>query len=64
MCWRQISEEQIANWLCITFVPLRVCLYYLLLKTNIPKKDELTEFWGQLHNEELNDLYPSANIFR
>jgi hypothetical protein len=29
-----------------------------------PKRDELTDLWGQLHNEELNDLYPSPNIFR
>jgi len=39
------SEEQTANWLCITFVPLHVCLYYLLLKTNITKL--FAEFvWG------------------
>jgi len=42
---RHISEEQIANWLCITFVLLRVCLYYLLLKTNITEL--FVEFvWG------------------
>ena len=42
---RHISEEQIANWLCITFVPLRVCLYYLLFKTNITQL--FVEFvWG------------------
>ena len=27
-----------------------------------PKRDEVTEEWRQLHNEELNDLYCSANI--
>jgi hypothetical protein len=26
------------------------------------KRDEATGEWGRLHNEELNDLYPSPNI--
>jgi hypothetical protein len=29
-----------------------------------PKRDEVTEEWRKLHNEELNDLYFSPNIFR
>jgi hypothetical protein len=29
-----------------------------------PKKDEVTGKWRKLHNEELNDLYCSTNIFR
>jgi hypothetical protein len=26
--------------------------------------DEVTGDWGKLHTEELNELYPSTNIFR
>ena len=29
-----------------------------------PKRDEVTGEWRKLHNEELNDLYPSHNIVR
>jgi len=29
-----------------------------------PKRDEVTRKWRKLHNEELNDLYSSPNIFR
>ena len=29
-----------------------------------PKRDEVTGEWRKLHNEELNDLYSSANIVR
>jgi hypothetical protein len=28
-----------------------------------PKSDEVTGEWRKLHNEELNDLYSSLNIF-
>jgi hypothetical protein len=29
-----------------------------------PKRDEVTEEWRKLHNEQLNDLYSSPNIVR
>jgi hypothetical protein len=29
-----------------------------------PKRDEVTEEWRKLHNEELRDLYSSPSIIR
>jgi len=29
-----------------------------------PKRDEVTGDWRKLHNEDLNDLYPSPDIVR
>jgi hypothetical protein len=29
-----------------------------------PKREEVTEEWRKLHNEELHDLYPSPSIIR
>jgi hypothetical protein len=29
-----------------------------------PKKDEITVEWRKIHNEKLNDLYPSPSIVR
>jgi hypothetical protein len=28
-----------------------------------PERDEVVGEWGKVHNEELNDLYASSNIF-
>ena len=35
----------------------------LTLRIFGPKRDEVTGEWRKLHNEELNDLYCSPNIF-
>jgi hypothetical protein len=35
-----------------------------VLRTFVPKRDEVTGEWRKLHNEELNDLYSSPNIVR
>jgi len=36
----------------------------VLRRIFVPKWDEVTRDWRTLHNEELNDLYYSPNIFR
>jgi len=41
---------------------LRVYENRVLRKVFGPKKDEVTEEWRKLHNEELNDLYSLPNI--
>jgi len=33
-------------------------------KISGPKRDEVTEVWRKLHNEERNDQYSSPNIVR
>ena len=38
---------------------------WVILKQVVgPRRDEVTEEWRRLHNEELNDLYCSPNIVR
>jgi hypothetical protein len=39
-------------------------LGYVTLPVWGPKRDEVTEEWRKLHNEELNDLYSLPNIVR
>jgi hypothetical protein len=41
---------------------LRVFENRVLRRVFGPKRDEVTGEWRKLHNEELNDLYPSPNI--
>ena len=41
---------------------LRVFENRVLRRIFGPKKDEVTEEWRKLHNEALNDLYPSPNV--
>ena len=43
---------------------LRVFEKRVLRRIFGPKRDEVTEEWKKLHNEELNDLYSSPNIVR
>jgi hypothetical protein len=43
---------------------LRVFENRVLRKIFGPKRDEVTGEWRKLHNEELNDLYPSPSIGR
>jgi len=43
---------------------LRVFENWVLRRVFGAKRDEVTGEWRKLHNEELNDLYCSPNIFR
>ena len=43
---------------------LRVYENRMLRRIFGPKRDEVTGEWRKLHNEELNVLYSSHNIFR
>jgi len=43
---------------------LRVFENRVLKRIFVPKRNEVTGEWRKLHNEELNNLYPSPNIVR
>jgi len=43
---------------------LRVFEHMVLRRIFGPRKEEVTEEWRRLHNEELNDLYSLPNIVR
>ena len=43
---------------------LRVSENRVLRRMFGPKRDKIIQEWRKLHNEELNDLYSSSNIFR
>jgi hypothetical protein len=43
---------------------LRVFENRVLRRVFGPKRDEVTEKWRKLHNEELNDLYSLPDIVR
>jgi hypothetical protein len=43
---------------------LRVCENGILRRMSGPKRDEVTEEWIKLQNEELHILYSSQNIIR
>jgi hypothetical protein len=52
--------------LIVVFSSLEECSpnYRVLRRIFGPKRDEVTEKWGKLNNEELRDLYSSPSIIR
>jgi hypothetical protein len=43
---------------------LEVFVNSVLMRVFGPKRDEVTDEWRKLHNEELHDLYSSPSIIR
>ena len=48
----------------ILFIELWLVPNRVLRRVFGPKRDEVTEEWRKLYNEELSDLYPLSNIVR
>jgi hypothetical protein len=48
----------------VTFGLVAQCLNRVLRRIFGPKRDEVTEKWRKLNNEELHDLYSSHSIVR
>jgi len=46
------------------FCKQSLCENMMLRRIIGPRRDEVTEDWRRLHNEELNDLYSSPNVVR
>jgi hypothetical protein len=58
---QKFNDQDIQNW---HFVFWFVFENRVLRRMFGPKRDEVTEEWRKLHDEELNDLYWSPNIVR
>jgi hypothetical protein len=49
--------------LSVICLRLRVFESRVLRRIFGPQRDAVTREWRKLHNEDLNDLYPSPNVF-
>ena len=58
------SVEKHRNFYGEKLVILRVFENRVLRRIFGPKGDEVTGKWRKLHNEEINGMYSSHNIFR